>query len=75
MAYRRTTVSRDTGATVTVATAADLGLDSAGGRWVTVCETHSTVCNHATLALARSHASRCEWCEECRDPTHDAGAA
>jgi hypothetical protein len=36
-------------------------------RWATVCEAHGTVCGHPTLALARSHLSGGEWCEECRD--------
>ena len=35
-------------------------------RWATVCETHGTVCGHATMAIARSHLSGGEWCEECR---------
>jgi hypothetical protein len=44
----------------------DCLLDSSGGRWLTVCLEHSTVCNHRTIALARGHLRRVEWCEECR---------
>jgi hypothetical protein len=42
--------------------------DADAGRWVTVCRTHGGVCNHSTLALARSFAAAPEeWCEECRE--------
>lgn len=41
------------------------GLDS---RWATVCERHSWIVTHETLALARFHATTPEaWCDECRD--------
>jgi len=33
--------------------------------WATVCEEHGSVVCHPTLALARSHMARPEWCEEC----------
>lgn len=41
--------------------------DPDGGRWVTYCVEHGTICNHETLALARWHAPSGDWCEECRD--------
>lgn len=35
--------------------------------WITVCEEHNTLCTHATLALALSHASDpAGWCGECQ---------
>lgn len=40
--------------------------DPAGGRWITTCETHGTICNHETLALATGHLPYGEWCEECQ---------
>jgi hypothetical protein len=42
-------------------------LDPAGGRWVTVCDMHATVCNHRTLELAKRHLPYGEWCEACQD--------
>ena len=44
-------------------------MDTAGGRWQTVCEKHGSICSHATLALARLfyEGDPGEWCEEC-DP-------
>ena len=54
------------GAVVGVYHAGEAHLDDAGGSWVTVCEDHGVVVNHATLALARWHASDpIGWCEEC----------
>ena len=35
--------------------------------WVTVCEEHSTLVGHATLALARSCRSPTDFCDECRE--------
>jgi hypothetical protein len=59
--------SRRTGARVALFEAAPAGYDDEGGRWVTVCETHGTICNHETLELARFHLPMCEWCEECME--------
>lgn len=44
----------------------DSDLDSEGGRWVTLCETHGMLVNHTNLRLAQEfvHAPW-EWCEEC----------
>jgi hypothetical protein len=44
--------------------------DPAGGRWVTVCEDHGSICNHETLALAKAHAPYAEWCEPCQAVRH-----
>ena len=60
--------SRTTGTTIVLIDthAEPQWLDSDGGRWATVCDEHSTVVNHTTLALARQwlHGAA-EWCEEC----------
>lgn len=42
-------------------------LDPEGGRWATLCDDHSTICNHPTRRVARHHMPRPDgWCEECR---------
>ena len=35
--------------------------------WSTVCELHSTLVSHATLAQARLCRDPREWCDDCRD--------
>lgn len=41
-------------------------LDTDGGRWQTVCETHATICSHETLKTGHEYASiPHEWCEDC----------
>lgn len=43
-------------------------LDSDGGRWATLCDTHGFVVNHLDRATARSFlADPVTWCDECRD--------
>ncbi len=38
--------------------------------WLTVCEAHSTLVCHGTLALARRHLPfPSSWCDECRTRT------
>lgn len=64
--------NRQTGAVYVLVEAEAQGFDPEGGPWVTLCERHSTVCNHETLALARSHLPTGDWCEECRDETEPA---
>lgn len=59
--------TKDTGVTVSVYEAAKGGYCTDGGPYVTICEEHSTICNHDTLKLALAHAPYCEWCEECMD--------
>lgn len=59
-------VSRRTGTLVIVLDARlATWLDSDGGRWITMCDEHGTVCNHATRKLAMWHAPTVDWCEEC----------
>ncbi|MGF6996684.1 hypothetical protein [Paraburkholderia sp. GAS32] len=42
-------------------------MDAESGAWATVCEKHSTICNHSTLKLARDHlGDPTMWCEECQ---------
>lgn len=43
------------------------GLCALGGRWATVCETHSTIANHTNLPTARKFmkSGSHNWCEEC----------
>lgn len=60
--------SRITGTLAGLYEAEQAGMDPEAGRWVTVCEDHSTCVNHATLTAARAHVSDPSmWCEECRD--------
>jgi hypothetical protein len=40
-------------------------LDPDDGRWVTMCEQHSTLVYHETKRLAELHLPYGEWCEEC----------
>lgn len=46
-------------------------LDPDGGPWVTVCETHGTICCHKTLTLARNHLPLLMWCGQCQDNMED----
>ncbi len=44
------------------------GLCEDAGPWSTVCEAHGEVIGHASLAVARDHASVPEdWCEQCQE--------
>ena len=56
---------RASGTVVSVYNAEEADLDTEGGPFATVCEDHGSVCNHATLTLARRHAVVPEWCEDC----------
>lgn len=59
--------NRITGLLVGLYNAGQAGMDEESGKWATVCEAHSTICNHETLAAARSHfADPTMWCEECQ---------
>jgi hypothetical protein len=67
--------SRRTGTLVIVLdTQHAVWLDDDGGRWVTLCDEHSTVCNHQTRKLAMRHAPDVDWCEECTGAREDAPA-
>lgn len=66
-------VSRSTGTLVIVLDAQRATwLDPDGGRWITMCNEHNTLCNHTTRKLAMHHAPVVDWCEECmgRNDTH-----
>lgn len=66
-AYDRTARARTTGAEVRVCSAEAAAADPDGGPWVTICEAHAALLNHATLEAARAWAAHPEeWCEECR---------
>jgi hypothetical protein len=54
-----------TGAVIVVATAAEQQLDPAGGKYVTVCDTHSAILNSRSKKAARAAMAFPEWCEEC----------
>lgn len=60
--------NRITGETIELHDAEAQGsmFDAAGGRWVTYCTAHHTLCNHRTRKLAESHMTVPEWCEECQ---------
>jgi hypothetical protein len=59
--------ARQTGRIVAVYDGEEAMLDTAGGRWQTVCEDHGFIVAHNTLALALSHsADPLGWCEVCR---------
>ena len=61
---RNHTTGKDVGLYDGIASA----MDTASGRWQTVCEAHGTVTSHSTLALARAWMSRPdEWCEVCME--------
>lgn len=64
---RRRSVNRKTGAVYCLIDATDpnSGFDGADGRWITLCDTHSTSCSHETLALANHHLPSGDWCEGC----------
>jgi hypothetical protein len=57
---------RSTGATLTIGTAAELEVDPDGGKWVVLCEDHSTLLNVDTRAAAMS-SSAVDFCDGCRD--------
>lgn len=68
---RRRSRARSTGALVILVDAYEQGLGRAedgDGRWATICDTHSTLVHHDTLALARNWMPAPEgWCDECRE--------
>ena len=61
--YRKT---RETGLYVGVYDGEPAGMDTDGGRWQTVCESHGHVCSHQTFQLALYFAAHPkQWCEIC----------
>jgi hypothetical protein len=66
LGWRQTAIARTTGLPVSIYDGEAAGMDTAGGRWQTICEPHGEVISHETLALARYHAAAPdEWCEVC----------
>jgi len=61
--YSRTI--RGTNERLTIGTAVELGVDATAGKWATICETHSTVANSATQALAY-YTRGIDFCDGCR---------
>jgi len=54
-----------TGSEIEVCTAESENCDPDGGKWVTICWTHGTICNHETKATAIGWAAYPdEWCED-----------
>lgn len=68
---RQVRFARSTGSLIGVYDGHEAGMCTPGdgdGRWMTVCETHSRICSHPTVALALSHATCPEgWCEACEE--------
>lgn len=63
--YRK---SRQDGVHVGLYRAEEAGLDIDGGPYATICEEHSTLVNHDTLKLAKSHLPYPSgWCDSCRE--------
>lgn len=56
---------RNTGETLTVATAVEFGADPEGGKWITFCEDHKTLAYSATQSLAYYTHGR-DFCDACR---------
>lgn len=64
--YWRDTRNRLTGTVISVIHGEDEGLDfETDGPWYTICNEHTEICSHATLAAARYHASVPDWCGAC----------
>jgi len=61
--YTRTV--KGTGETLTIGTAAELGVDAEAGKWATVCEDHHTVANSASRKLAYETRG-VDFCDGCR---------
>jgi hypothetical protein len=61
-------IARETGTLVWVCNAEEQGLDPADGecKWYSICDDHSQLVGHRTLAQALGHASNpLGWCEVC----------
>ena len=64
-----------TGSDIEVCTAESQGCDPDGGKWVTICWTHGTICNHETKATAIGWATHPdEWCEDVGTGKYGGGA-
>ena len=56
-----------TGALITVGRAEDCNMIEEDGPWVTICDTHGSICGHATKQLADSHSRAPQWCMDCQE--------
>jgi hypothetical protein len=66
--YRQAHFAQETGTLIVVVNAVEQGLDPVGGecKWYTICDDHSQLVGHSTLALAKAHAANpLGWCEVC----------
>lgn len=61
------TLNREYDVWVSIYDATRSYFDPEGGRYVTVCDKHGSICNHETLYDAKRHAPGLEWCEECQE--------
>lgn len=62
--------NRISGGLISLYDGAAADMDTDGGRWQTVCETHGTICSHDTIATARSFLTETaaeNWCEPCAE--------
>jgi len=65
-----TRIQRSTGVLTTVGTAEEMGCDPDGGKWVTLCEVHSTLVNTDSRATAMA-VDVLDFCEACMDEHAD----
>lgn len=60
-------VAKSTKTVVTLYDGIEAQMDVEGGRWQTVCDTHSNVVAHRSKSVALSHLSYPEeWCDDCQ---------
>lgn len=65
--YRQHTTSRASRATIVLLDGEAADMDTSGGRWVTLCDTHGEVCNHTTQREARAWMAEPQmWCKGCQ---------
>lgn len=66
--YKRSRCQR-TGTHIVVCPASDEVAESECEKlpWLTICDEHSTCCQHETLGQARAWATCPDWCEECQE--------
>lgn len=67
--FRSAHFARSTGTLVVVVQSAEAGIeDDPELPWATLCDDHSSVVCHTTLALAKAHAADpAGWCDDCRE--------
>jgi len=67
--YRAARRNSRNGAVYVLFDGRETDLDVEGGRWITSCEKHSTLCNHASRSTALAQLPRGSWCEDCVNET------